>query len=170
MVSETYANKASSVGVDLRPFMAGFPSGVTVVTAMDGETPRGMTCNSLSSVSLTPPVVLICLRLGSPTLDAVIGSGCFSVNLLHGESRSTASLFASGAADRYDRVSWRPSADGGPHLLRDAFAVADCGLLESKLVGDHMVVFGEVRSLTRLSEQAPLLYGLHRYEVWPEAV
>jgi len=166
-MNETFMSATGNRTVDLRPFMSRFPSGVTIVTAMDDQVPRGMTCNSLSSVSLEPPVVLICLRNGSPTLAAVVSAGTFSINLLHGESRSTASLFASGAVDKFDRVSWRQSPEGGVHLLTDAFAVADCRVLERKLVGDHMVIFGEVRSVDSLSEQPALLYGHHRYEVWP---
>jgi flavin reductase (DIM6/NTAB) family NADH-FMN oxidoreductase RutF len=169
-MNETFAGEAGNASVDLRPFMARFPSGVAIVTAMADQEPRGMTCNSLSSVSLAPPVVLICLRHGSPTLEAVVSAGWFSVNLLHGESRSTASLFASGAVDRFDRVSWRPSPSGGVHLFADAFAVADCRVLEHKPIGDHMVVFGEVHAVDSLSEQPALLYGHHRYEVWPPAM
>jgi flavin reductase (DIM6/NTAB) family NADH-FMN oxidoreductase RutF len=169
MVGETFIDETATTAVDLRPFMAHFPSGVTVVTAVADDVPRGMTCNSLSSVSLAPPILLICLRRGSPTLDAVLSAGSFSINLLHGDSRSTAALFASGALDKFDRIDWRPSTTGGLHLITDAFAVADCALVEQKPFGDHVVVFGEVLSVSSLNENPPLLYGQHRYEVWPSA-
>lgn len=154
--------------LDLRPFMARFPTGVTVVTTRDGGTPYGMTCSSLSSVSLSPPVVLVCLRGESPTLRAAVGSGAFSVNLLHDRGRATAALFASGAPDRFERVTWtQPDTLGGPHLVDDAHAVADCRLVDTKSVGDHVVLFGGVRAVTVLDDAAPLLYGMRRYATWP---
>jgi flavin reductase (NADH) len=167
MTSEAL-RRPTAAPVDLRPFMASFPSGVAVVTTAAGGEPWGMTCTSLSSVCLAPPVVLVCLRLGSPTLKAIRASGSFAVNLLHGSSRETAALFASGSPDRFDRVAWTPSPDGGPHLVSDAFAVADCGLLEDHVVGDHAVVFGEVRRITDLADRPPLLYGRHSYAVWQQ--
>src|SRR5256885_16017012 len=104
--------------VDLGPFMSGFPPGVSIVSAFDEEDrPLGMTCTSLCSVTLSPPTLLVCLRQGSPTLDAVLTTGTFSVNLLAHHARPTAALFGSGAPDRFDRVAWsRPDSAGGPHL------------------------------------------------------
>ncbi|MFE5597687.1 flavin reductase family protein [Streptomyces coelicoflavus] len=91
----------------MRQLMAAFPTGVGIVTAFDAEArPWGMTCTSLASVTLEPPTLLICLRKGSPTLDAVLTAGEFAMNLLHRGARSTAELFASGAPDRFDRVEW----------------------------------------------------------------
>lgn len=158
--------------VDTRPFWAGFPSGVAIVTALAGDgRPWGMTCTSLCSVSLDPPILLVCLRCGSPTLDAVQETGAFCVNLLHDGARGTSNLFASGAADRFDRVRWRagPGA-AGPHLTEAAHTIADCAVLEDRTVGDHAVVMGRVEGLARLGPQRPLLYGRRRYASWPEAV
>jgi flavin reductase (DIM6/NTAB) family NADH-FMN oxidoreductase RutF len=169
-MTEPAAGKALTIAVDLRPFMARFPSGVSIITAVDGDIPWGMTCTSLCSVSLDPPVILMCLRQGSPTLRAVLGSGAFSVNLLGGSARATASLFASGAPDRFERVPWyQPYLPGGPHLIADAMAVADCLVAEHKQVGTHTVVFGEVQRVTAFSDSAPLLYGQRQFTVWNAA-
>src|SRR3990170_7022726 len=98
------------MNVDFREMMASFPTGVSVVTAQDGIAPPcGMTCSSLCSLSVNPPTLLVCLRSDSRTLGAVVGSGAFAVNLLHGGAQSVASLFASDVPDRFQRVSWRPS-------------------------------------------------------------
>ncbi|MFF3905049.1 flavin reductase family protein [Streptomyces sp. NPDC001848] len=157
--------------VDLRGLMTGFPTGVCVVTALDGAEPWGMTCTSLCSVALDPPTLLVCLREGSPTLAAVRASGAFAVNLLHDEAQPSAELFASGAADRFDRVHWEMPVDAcGPHLVRSAHTVADCVVSDSSRVGDHVVTMGRVRRTTRLRSQQPLLYGLRRYATWPQAV
>jgi flavin reductase (DIM6/NTAB) family NADH-FMN oxidoreductase RutF len=153
--------------------MARFPTGVAVVGAFDSQgQPRGMTCTSVCPVSLDPPVLLVCIRHGSPTLEALLNRSGFTVNLLHGGAESTARLFASGKPDRFDDVRWCASPDPcGPHLPDDAHAVADCQVLRTESVGDHAVVFG---SLLRISHQQagqqasrPLLYGLRRYGAWP---
>ncbi|MGI5500324.1 flavin reductase family protein [Lentzea sp. CA-135723] len=153
-----------------RSFMAGFPTGVAIITAVDADgTPRGMTCSSLCSVTLAPPTLLACLRTGSPTLAAVLRRGVFAVNLVHGEARATAELFASGAQDRFDRVRWR-AGTGGPHLPDDAHAVADCAVRRAEPVGDHHVVFGEVLRIAEGDATDPLLYGMRRYARLPTEV
>ncbi|MEV7657711.1 flavin reductase family protein [Streptomyces anulatus] len=157
---------------DIRPLMAGFPSGVGVVTTFAGDgSPRGMTCTSLCSVSLDPPILLVCLGTGSNTLKAVRESGSFAVNLLHAQGRTTAELFASGAPDRFDRVAWRAGADdAGPHLTEDAHIIADCSVVGDRVVGDHAVLMGEVRAAVPVRRERPLLYGLRRFSVWPHPV
>lgn len=153
-----------------RAMMRGFPTGVSIVTATDvSGTPRGMTCTSVSSVTLHPPTLLVCLRDGSPTLEAVVSSGTFSVNLLHSAAQSAAELFASGAPNRFDLIYWeRSSVSGSPRLSRDAHAIAECRVNHTATVGDHTVVFGETLSVTRHSGLEPLLYGLGQYRFWPE--
>ncbi|WNF28013.1 flavin reductase family protein [Streptomyces sp. C11-1] len=155
---------------DFRTMMSGFPTGVSIVTAMDPDgTPRGMTCSSVCSVSLEPPVLLVCLRHGSPTLDAVLSSGGFAVNLLHNSAQQTAELFASGNQHRFKLVPWESEPDGaGPHLTQDAHTVADCDVLLTQRVGDHVTVYGQIRRVTRRVDRAPLLYGLRQFRSWPQ--
>lgn len=153
---------------DFRVMMASFPTGVSVVTAQDGSAPpAGMTCSSLCSVSVAPPMLLACLRTGSPTLAAVTGSGAFAVNLLHGEAEGVAALFASGAADRFDRVAWRPTGKtGSPALLEASHTVAECTVERSHPTGDHVIVVGRVCGVQRLRDEIPLLYGFRQYGQW----
>lgn len=98
------------------------------MTAVGGDgKPYGMTCSSLCSVALTPPTLLVCLRGGSPTLDAVLVRAAFTVNLLHDRARPAADLFASGKPDRFGQIAWRhDDAAGGPHLIEHAHVIADC--------------------------------------------
>lgn len=169
----TTAIQETTVGQDdFRALMSLFPTGVAVLGAMDGAgRPWGMTCSSLCSVSLSPPTLLVCVRSGSPTLDALEGTGAFSVNLLHDSAREVAELFASGAPDRFRRTAWHlpDAAAAGPHLRDAAHAVGDCRVDGVRRVGDHAVVFGRVLrvSVATGPQQAPLLYGLHRYAAWP---
>lgn len=155
-----------------RTMMRRFPTGVAVVTTFDEVgAPRGMTISSMCSLSLTPPTLLICLRYGSPTLQAIQRSGLFAVNLLHGGARAVAELFASGAPDRFDRVRWstdptRPML-AGPHLCHDAHAIADCAVRQSERVSDHVVVFGETLHVSDYPSP-PLVYASRRYRSWPD--
>jgi flavin reductase (DIM6/NTAB) family NADH-FMN oxidoreductase RutF len=159
------------MAADIRPLMAAFPTGVVVITALgtDGR-PWGMTCTSLCSVTLEPPTLLVCLRCGSPTLDAVLGSGSFAVNLLHDEARSAAELFASGALDRFERIAWQAEGTRGPHLIGSAHTVADCVVTNDAVVGTHTVVMGRVEAVVQMRAQRPLMYGLRRYAAWPDEI
>ncbi len=155
------------LGTSFRSLMATFPTGVAVVTAFQDGLPRGMTCSSVCSVSVAPPTLLVCIRESSPTLRSMRLSGAFAVNLLHHHARRTAELFASGDAERFSRVQWNPGTSG-PHLAADAHAVADCRIRQTSLVGDHVVVFGEVEKVTmHQGRHVPLLYGMRRFNSWP---
>jgi len=157
------------LGAQFRALMAGFPTGVAVVTVLDsGAVPRGMTCSSVCSVTLEPPTLLVCLRSGSPTLAAILRQRHFSVNLLHEDAQPVAELFASGAPDRFSRVRWSAGAGlGGPHLDEHAHATADCVVARADPVGDHVVVYGEVHRVVHRPAGAPLLYGRRHYASWP---
>lgn len=158
--------------VDLRQFMTDFPTGVGIVTAFGADgLPYGMTCTAISSVTLEPPTLLVCLRQGSRTLRAVLACERFALNLLHDESRATAELFSTPVADRFARVSWDvPPGGGGPHLSCAAHSIADCSVVQTVAVGDHSVVFAEARRVTTLSRSRPLMYGRRRYLRWADGV
>lgn len=159
---------AGGVEPDIRPVMAGFPTGVAVITALgESRSPWGITCTSLCSVSLRPPILLACIRCESPTLSAMLDSGRFAVNLLHSGAQFAAELFASGARDRFDRIAWDMAEEfGGPHLGEAAHAIADCAVVASTTIGDHTVVTGRLYNASVAQQPRPLLYGLRRYASW----
>lgn len=150
-----------------RDLMSAFPTGVAIVTGMhpDGA-PRGMTCSSVTSVTMLPPTLLVCLRVGSGTLEAVSARGSFAVNLLHDGARHAAELFSCPGPDRFREVAWRTTPLGVPRLDDDAFAVADCRVSDLRVVGDRAVVFGEIRTIEQVAA-TPLLYGHRRFTSWP---
>jgi flavin reductase (NADH) len=150
-----------------RSFMAGFPSGVAVTTALnDDGTPSGMTSTSLCSVSLEPPTLLVCLRFGQ-TLSFSLASGRFTLNLLDRGSQDVANLFASKTPSRFDHVAWHlPPGAAGPHLSKATHAAADCRIVATETVGDHTVLFGQVYRVTNYSQPNPLLYGLRVFSAW----
>ncbi|WP_369228626.1 flavin reductase family protein (plasmid) [Streptomyces sp. R39] len=161
---------AHPAAVDLRPFMAAFPTGVAVITSFDAAgRPWGMTCTSLCSISLDPASLVVSLRSASPTLGAVRAHGGFALNLLHDRAQATSQRFSSGDPERFDTTDWDiPPLARGPHLITDAHATADCVLLSTTVIGDHTAAFAEVkRVVTRDLAPAPLLYGLRRYARWP---
>ncbi|MER6046710.1 flavin reductase family protein [Streptomyces sp. NPDC001793] len=169
----TTAPAATIAPAQFRALMSTFPTGVAVVTTGGPEgTPRGLTVSSVSSVSLDPPTLLVCLNRSSRTLESVLERRTFAVNLLHAGARSAATLFASGDPDRFDAVEWANSAEfGGPHLVRDAHAVADCRVSRTLRVGDHEVIFGEIFRVQqdRPEDADPLLYGMRTFASWPAA-
>jgi flavin reductase (NADH) len=169
-VNNNHRAAVPAITADFRSLMATFPTGVGIVTALgpDGQ-PRGMTCSSVASVSLAPPMLLVSLRCDSPTLAAVLFRGTFVLNLLHRDAQPAAELFASGAADRFDRVRWRCGPGlGGPELPDDAHAAAHCLVRRAERIADHTVVFGEAFRVWTPPESAPpLMYGLRRYATWP---
>lgn len=154
-----------------RDLMSSFPTGVSVVTATDSAgRPWGATCSSLSSVTLSPPTLLVCLGEQGGTLHAVLAGRRFAVNLLHARARRAAMVFSSLHTDKFAEVPWeRWSPLGLPFLHRDAFAVAACEVAGEVQVGDHRIVIGRVFDI-HVSAGVPLLYGLRRYLSWPRTV
>jgi flavin reductase (DIM6/NTAB) family NADH-FMN oxidoreductase RutF len=158
---------AAATHDDYRLLMSGFPTGVAVITALDGDGhPHGLTCTSLSSVTLAPPTLLVCLNTNSGTLAAVRCSHSFAVNLLHSQGRKAATVFSSNVVDRFGLIAWRPTpVIESVWLHRDAFAVAECKVSQIIPVGDHEVVLGEVVNIVYASA-TPLLYGMRQFSSW----
>lgn len=162
---------ATAVGVEeYRSLMARLASGVTVLTSLDNECrPVGLTCTSLASVSLKPPILLASLQSGSRTLTAMRTARTFAVNILHERAQAAAEMFAAPVLDRFASVRWEPSPNAGtPWLVDDALAVADCVLVDQRRVGDHVVVFGRVTDVA-YGRGRPLLYGMRCYASWTGA-
>ncbi len=148
--------------------MASFPSGVAIVTTLDPEgVPRGLTTTAVSSVSAHPPTVLVCVDLGSRTLDALRARRRFVVNFM-GQGRSQLCLlFASKADDKFDRVSWRPTETGLPLLEEDVLAWAECCTMHDLEVGDHVILVARVESGGVVPElESPLMYYRRSWGVW----
>ena len=154
----------------LRGFMNGYYTGVTIVTSVDvSGRPHGLTCNSLVSVTLDPPTLLVCLDRKAGTLNAVRECGAFAVNLLSERGKAAAQTFASPDPDRFASVRWEPSPQGLPRLVDDAFAIAECTVADEHSVGDHVVVFGRVRDIEG-EPDSPLLYGMRTFSRPSDAV
>ncbi|MFL6128487.1 MAG: flavin reductase family protein [Mycobacteriales bacterium] len=164
----------AAFGEDFRRVMSAFPSGVSVVTARDAEgRPRGLTCSSLCSLSMDPPMMLACVNRRNGSLAAIRASGGFAVNLLRAGRGVVSDEFASASADKFSRVRWRPSPRSGlPWLLDDSLAFVDCRLVADLAAGSHTILVGlvvdgrdvpEENGAGTSAEDRPLVHWRRRY-------
>jgi len=144
-----------------REIVGSFPTGVVIVTAAG---PRGLTTNAVSSVSLEPPLLLVCVDRASRTLPALLDHGAFVVNYLAAGREALAQLFATKADDKFAAVSWEASrhASGAPILRDDVIAWAECSVFDSHDAGDHVIVVGRIEE-GGAPGGAPLTYFRRKY-------
>jgi flavin reductase (DIM6/NTAB) family NADH-FMN oxidoreductase RutF len=142
---------------EFRAALGHFASSVNVVTARlaDGEL-AGITVTAFSSLSLEPPLVLICIDKRARLHDALAGGQPFAVNMLSANQEVLSRRFASRGPDQFAGVGYTLSSLGTA-WLDDALAVVDCRFVESYAGGDHTIVVGEVEA-TRVLEGKPLVY------------
>jgi flavin reductase (DIM6/NTAB) family NADH-FMN oxidoreductase RutF len=154
---------------DFTAIMGAFPTGVVVVTVADEHgQPHGITLNSICSVSMEPPLLLICVAHASRTLPILRDRRRFLVNYLARGSGDVAQLFASKNSDKFARVAWRATPSGSPLLFRDAMAFAECTIYNETDAGDHAVILGRAEGGQGPSEGAlPLIYFRRQYDAWP---
>ena len=146
---------------DFRRVLSHFASGVTVVTTSDPEgRPAGLTASAFSSVSLTPPLVLVCVAHTSQSYPAFHSHGKFAINILHTEHEHVARRFASsGAGDKFEGIAYRKGALGLP-VIEGALAALECTIVHAYPAGDHTIFVGQVEAADcpEDTESEPLLY------------
>jgi 3-hydroxy-9,10-secoandrosta-1,3,5(10)-triene-9,17-dione monooxygenase reductase component len=143
-----------------RDVLGRFASGVTVVTGLSNDAPVGLTCQSFSSVSLEPPLVLFIPAKTSRAWPLIQRSGRFCVNFLAADQAELSNTMASRGLDKFADVKWTPSAATGSPLLEGALAYVDCTIHQVHEAGDHYVVIGRVVDLGLDADAAaePLLF------------
>jgi len=150
-----------------RDVLGRFASGVTVVTAISGGAPVGLTCQSFSSVSLNPPLVLFVPAKTSRAWPAIQRSGKFCVNFLAADQTELSNQMASRSADKFAGVSWQPAPATGSPLIEGTLAHVDCQIHAVHEAGDHHIVIGRVLELGLPEPQAgvdkPLLFFQGKY-------
>ncbi|MEV7005210.1 flavin reductase family protein [Streptosporangium sp. NPDC051022] len=134
-----------------------FCTGVTVVTALDGDEPVGFTCQAFSALSLRPPQVLLCPQKTSTTWPRIRRSGRLAINMLGAGQREIGRRFARTGVDRFAGVGWRPSPAGLP-LIDGALAWLECRVVEEIDAGDHMIAVASVGELGVGQAEHPLLF------------
>ncbi|MBJ95840.1 MAG: hypothetical protein CMP23_15365 [Rickettsiales bacterium] len=158
-----------------RSALARFASGVTVITTVDSEgRDHGMTASAFTSLSLEPPLILVCIKQGNSTYRLIEERGAFAVNILSRSQEALSNRFAGGIVDEHG--NWSPwpqerdrfadlqlqrTAHSGAAGLEGSLAILDCTLEKILPGGDHGIFVGRIQDLTLAAgeELDPLLYG-----------
>lgn len=159
--AEQSATHSASIEPRLfRQLLGCFPTGVAVITttAADGQ-PAGLTCNSFSSVSLEPPLVLFSLRKASSLVSAFSEADAFAINILSQRQDALSGRFASSKiADKFEGVSWRSGPLGMP-IIEECLASFECSVHARHDAGDHYIFIGEVKHMGEgCADQALVFY------------
>ncbi len=142
---------------ELRRVMGHFATGVTVVTTHGGDGRYfGLTANAFSSVSLVPPLLLVCVDKKAESYPSFEQSKVFTVNILSADQEDISRRFAVSGGDKFDGVSYRVGANGAP-ILGGVLAYAECKIVAAYEGGDHMIYLGEIEE-TGAVEGKPLLF------------
>ena len=140
-----------------------FATGVTIITTRDEAGGFfGMTASSFNSVSLSPPLVLWSLDLGSPSLALFENATHYAVNVLAADQRQLAERFAKKGIDRFEGTPWRPGLTGAP-VIDGAVAVFECTHRSQYDEGDHVIFVGQVEHCRRRIGAAPLVFHGGRF-------
>jgi flavin reductase len=159
-------------GADFRSALGTFATGITVITTRGEDHLFGMTANAFSSVSLDPPLVLVCVITGTTGADAIQGNGIFAVNILGRNQEPISRYFA--AKDRprgleaFDEIPHAVAATGSP-ILEGAAGYLDCRLHATHDAGDHLIFIGEVVALGVDPDVEPILFHAGRYRFATDA-
>ena len=142
----------------LRDALGCFATGVTVVTCLDDKgRPVGLTANSFTSVSLDPPLLLVCVAKAAASAVALANAEFFAVNVLQTGQRPASITFSTRVEDRFGCTEWSEGEHGAPVLL-DSLSVFECRRHAIYEGGDHLILVGEVRKATFEPSLDPLLY------------
>ncbi len=139
-----------------------FATGVAVATVLDPQgAPHGLTVSSFTSVSLDPPLVLICLGHDVSVIDTFRAAPFFGINVLAEDQQELSERFARKGFDRFDGLPWQPGATGVP-LIPGALAAMECAVERRIPSGDHDIFVGRMVA-AQTGEGKPLLYFSSRY-------
>ena len=142
---------------EFRRALGHFATGVTVVTTklVTGQL-AGITVNAFSSLSLNPPLVLVCIDKKARLHDSLEVGGNFAVNMLGDDQEAISRRFASSEPDQFREIGYTQGVTGAP-LITGSIATVECRIVERLNGGDHTIVVGEVEA-TAVLEGKPLLY------------
>ncbi len=160
-MTETGApDRARGVAIDtseLRRVMGHFATGVTVITTRDEDgKPFGLTANAVTSVSLVPPLLLICVDKSADTYPYFDRSGVFAVNILADNQEALSRRFATSGIEKFEGIGFQRSAMGCA-ILDDAVGHLDCRIVQSFDAGDHTIYMGEIDTADA-NDVPPLLF------------
>ncbi len=163
LIRELLARHATAIDPrELRKAFGSFMTGVTVVTTRDQDgTPRGFTANSFTSVSLDPPLLLVCIAKSAASLESFSKADGFAVNILSEAQKDVSGIFASKRPDKFEQVVWHDSALNHP-LIDGSVASFDCRRDRLIDAGDHVILMGAIEGFDQ-HDAAPLGYARGGY-------
>jgi flavin reductase (DIM6/NTAB) family NADH-FMN oxidoreductase RutF len=139
-----------------------FATGITIATVVDSDgVPHGLTVNSFTSVSLQPPLVLVCIAHAAVTVECFRTAKYFGINILASDQRELSDHFARKGHDRFATIEWTPGQTGVP-LLPGVLALMECEVYSTVRAGDHDIFLGEVMRI-EVEDRRPLLYWSSSY-------
>jgi flavin reductase (DIM6/NTAB) family NADH-FMN oxidoreductase RutF len=142
----------------LRDALSCFATGVTVVTCVSGDgQPAGLTVNSFTSVSLDPPLLLVCLAKQAASSAALVAASHFAVNVLQTGQQPASIRYSTRDEDRFGATPWSTGEAGAP-ILKDSMGVFECERHAVHDGGDHHILVGQVVKATFDAQLDPLLY------------
>jgi flavin reductase (DIM6/NTAB) family NADH-FMN oxidoreductase RutF len=147
--------------------MSHFASGVTIVTAAHEGKQYGMTVASFASLSLNPPLVLVCVAKDVKTHDAIAAAGAFGVSILGAGQADVSGRFASKSDDKFAGTAVRNGELGVP-MIEGSLCAIECRLHASLPGGDHTIFVGEVVGVDAAGEGSPLVYYRSGYRALVE--
>ena len=152
-----------------RAAMADLSAAVSIVTTMAADgTPNGATVSAVSSLSMTPPLVLVCLDAASDTLAALSLGRSFLIHITADGQQKTALSFAKKGTEKFDVTDWTYSESGQP-LLSGSAMVLDCVVSDLLPGGDHTIVVGRIGGIEHAEERRPIVYHRRRMLASPAA-
>ncbi|CAN5302436.1 hypothetical protein BH09ACT12_BH09ACT12_28950 [soil metagenome] len=160
---DTSSPEAVAEARRFRDVLGRFASGITVVTTMSNGEPIGLTCQSFSSVSLNPPLVLFVPARSSRAWPRIQRSGRFCVNFLAADQQELSNTMASRGTDKFADVDWSPSEATGSPVFADTLGYVDCTIHAVHEAGDHYIVIGRVQELVVGDGAEPLLFFQGKY-------
>ncbi len=138
-----------------------FVTGVTVVTAMDGDAPRGLAVNAFSSISLDPATVMVCVQRTSSTHDCLFLSDHLAINILSRDQLDVVERFATKSADKFAGLEWEPGPYGSPLIARSS-ARMEVEIRERLQASTHTVFICRVVHAA-VEERTPMIYSAGRF-------
>jgi flavin reductase (DIM6/NTAB) family NADH-FMN oxidoreductase RutF len=140
-----------------KEIMGSYPTGVTVITALDPlGNPVGLTVNSFASVSLEPTLILWSIDRKASNYKVFTQQTHFAVHILAGDQKDVCWSFAGKESDRFSKVQWKLSDNNLP-IISDVFGVMQCKCVQLIEAGDHTILLGEVINLWKNNKE-PMLY------------
>ncbi|GIW43384.1 MAG: hypothetical protein KatS3mg077_0666 [Candidatus Binatia bacterium] len=148
---------------EFRRCLGNFAAGVTVVTTRGAEgAPYGLTATAFTSVSLEPPLVLVCVDKKSESYPHFLASRIFAVNFLASDQEGVSRRFAVSGGDKFREVAWSRGATGAP-ILADVLGFVDCEVEQVVEGGDHTIFVGRVVAGGCDETKTPLIYFRGNY-------